>query len=66
MKELDKVKTAVKEILDSEITGYKLAKIAGITESMVSRYRKGENQIENMTLGTVEKLLKVKDQNWIS
>lgn len=63
MKELDKVKTAVKEILDSEITGYKLAKIAGITESMVSRYRKGENQIENMTLGTVEKLLKVKDQN---
>jgi predicted transcriptional regulator len=62
MKELDKVKQAIIEILDSEISGYSLAKITGISKSMVSRYRSGHDKIENMTLGTAEKILKLKDQ----
>jgi predicted transcriptional regulator len=62
MKELDKVKQAIIEILDSEISGYSLAKITGISKSMVSRYRSGQDKIENMTLGTAEKILKLKDQ----
>ena len=62
MKELDKVKQIIIEILDSEISGYSLAKLTGISKSMVSRYRSGQDKIENMTLGTAEKILKIKDQ----
>ena len=47
----------VKEVLDINVTSYRISKITGITELVLSKYRKGTYNIKNMTLETAEKLL---------
>ena len=47
----------VQEVLDINVTSYRISKITGITEFVVSKYRKGTYNIKNMTLDTAEKLL---------
>jgi len=47
----------IQEILDINVTSYRISKITGITELVLSKYRKGTYNIKNMTLDTADKLL---------
>ena len=47
----------VQEVLDINVTSYRISKITDITEHVVSKYRKGTYKIENMSLETADKLL---------
>ena len=47
----------VQKVLDINVTSYRISKITGITELVLSKYRKGTYNIKNMTLDTAEKLL---------
>ena len=47
----------VKEVLEINVTSYRISKITGITELVLSKYRKGTYNIKNMTLETAERLL---------
>lgn len=47
----------VQEILNINVTSYRISKITGVTELVVSKYRKGTYNIKNMTLETAEKLI---------
>ena len=47
----------VQEVLDINVTSYRISKITGITELVLSKYRKGTYNIKNMTIETADKLL---------
>ena len=47
----------VKEVLEINVTSYRISKITGITELVLSKYRKGTYNIKNMTLETADKLI---------
>ena len=47
----------VQKVLDINVTSYRISKITGITELVLSKYRKGTYNIKNMTLDTADKLL---------
>lgn len=47
----------VQEILNINVTSYRISKITGIAELVVTKYRKGTYNIKNMTLETAEKLI---------
>ena len=56
---VDLIKAEIKMLLDSDLTSYEIGKISGVSHQVIVRYRKGDNEIENMTLKTANKLLKV-------
>ena len=47
----------VQKVLDINVTSYRISKITGITELVLSKYRKGTYSIKNMTLDTADKLI---------
>ena len=47
----------VQKVLEINVTSYRISKITGITELVLSKYRKGTYNIKNMTLETAERLL---------
>ena len=47
----------VQEVLDINVTSYRISKITGITELVLSKYRKGTYNIKNMSLETADKLI---------
>ena len=61
--EVEEIEEKLRVLLDSPMTSYEIAKKSGVTVSMVDRYRKGENLLENVTLKTAKKLLKIVDKN---
>ena len=61
--EVEKIKEKLRVLLDSKMTSYEIAKRSGIRVSMVDRYRTGESLIENITLKTAKKLLKIINKN---
>ena len=61
--EVEEIEEKLRVLLDSPMTSYEIAKKSGVTVSMVGRYRKGENLLENITLKTAKKLLKIVDKN---
>ena len=60
---IDLIKTEIKMLLDSDLTSYEIGKISGVSHQVIVRYRKGDNEIDNMTLKTANKLLKVNFRN---
>ena len=40
------------EVLDIDVTNYRISKITGITEHVLSKYQKGTYKIKNMSLET--------------
>ena len=54
---MENLVSKVQEVLDINVTSYRISKITGITELVLSKYRKGTYNIKNMTLETAEKLL---------
>ena len=61
--EVEKIEEKLRVLLDSQMTSYEIAKRSGIMVSMVDRYRTGESLIENITLKTAKKLLKIISKN---
>ena len=61
--EVEEIEEKLRVLLDSQMTSYEIAKRSGIRVSMVDRYRKGESLIENITLKTAKKLLKIISKN---
>lgn len=47
----------IQKVLDINVTSYRISKTTGITEHVVSKYRKGTYKIKNMSLETADKLL---------
>lgn len=47
----------VKKVLDINVTSYRISKITGITELVLSKYRKGTYNVKNMSLETADKLI---------
>ena len=61
--EVEKIEEKLRVLLGSQMTSYEIAKRSGIRVSMVDRYRSGESLIENITLKTAKKLLKIINKN---
>ena len=61
--EVEEIEEKLRVLLDSQMTSYDIAKRSGIRVSMVDRYRTGESLIENITLKTAKKLLKIINKN---
>ena len=47
----------VQEVLDINVTNYRISKITGITEHVLSKYQKGVYSVKNMSLETADKLI---------
>ena len=47
----------IQEILDINVTSYRISKITGITEHVLSKYKKGIYSVKNMSLETANKLI---------
>ena len=47
----------VQEVLDIDVTNYRISKITSITEHVLSKYRKGVYSVKNMSLDTADKLI---------
>lgn len=55
MNDFEKVIKAIKRILDTR-TSYEVSKALGVPNRTINRYQNGTTPIENMTLGTAEKI----------
>ena len=55
----EQAESEIKGLLDSNMTSYEIGKRSGIAITVIDRYRKGTNVIENMTLKTAKKLLEL-------
>ena len=47
----------VQEVLDIDVTNYRISKITGITEHVLSKYQKGIYSVKNMSIETADKLI---------
>ena len=59
---VDKLIKEIKELLNSEISSYKIAKDSGVSYSLISDYRNSKRKIENMTLQVANKLIKYTEE----
>ena len=59
---VDKLIKEIEDILNSEISSYKIAKDSGVTYSLLSDYRNGKRKIENMTLQVAKKLIRYAEE----
>ena len=57
---IEHAESEIKRLLDSNMTSYEIGKRSGIAITVIDRYRKGTNIIENMTLKTAKKLLELR------
>lgn len=55
---VDKIIKEIEELLNSEISSYKISKDSGVSYSLISDYRNNKRKIENMTLQVANKLIK--------
>ena len=44
----------IQELMNSELTAYKIGKATGLNFNMLQKYKTGERKVENMTLKTAE------------
>ena len=56
-KKMENLVNKIQEILDINVTSYRISKITGITELVLSKYRKGTYNVKNMSLETADKLI---------
>lgn len=59
---VDKLIKEIEELLNSEISSYKIAKDSGVSYSLISDYRNAKRKIENMTLQVANKLIKYTEE----
>ncbi len=56
VKNLSEYKKKIIELIESDITGYKIYKETGISQYVLSQLRQGKRDVDNLTLNTTEKL----------
>ena len=49
----------IRTLLRSNLTGYRVSQLVDVRQQMYDRYRKGQSEVENMTLKTAEELMKI-------
>ena len=59
---VDKLIKEIEELLNSEISSYKIAKDSGVSYSLISDYRNSKRKIENMTLQVAKKLIRYSEE----
>ena len=59
---VDKIIREIEELLNSEISSYKIAKDSGVSYSLISDYRNAKRKIENMTLQVANKLIRYTEE----
>ena len=59
---VDKLIKEIEELLNSEISSYKIAKDSGGSYSLISDYRNSKRKIENMTLQVANKLIRYTEE----
>ena len=59
---VDKLIKEIEDLLNSEISSYKIAKDSGVSYSLISDYRNSKRKIENMTLQVANKLIKYTEE----
>lgn len=59
---VDKLIKEIEELLNSEISSYKIAKDSGVSYSLISDYRNAKRKIENMTLQVAKKLIRYSEE----
>lgn len=59
---VDKIIKEIEELLNSEISSYKISKDSGVAYSLISDYRNGKRKLENMTLQVANKLIKYTEE----
>ena len=59
---VDKLIKEIEELLNSEISSYKISKDSGVAYSLISDYRNGKRKLENMTLQVAKKLIKYSEE----
>lgn len=59
---VDKLIREIEELLNSEISSYKIAKDSGVSYSLISDYRNSKRKIENMTLQVAKKLIRYSEE----
>ncbi|NYS33229.1 hypothetical protein HZZ02_05475 [Streptococcus danieliae] len=57
---IEQIENEIQELLESDITSYRMHKETGVAQQVIDRYRAGENKLENMTLKIAKKLLEYK------
>ena len=57
---MDKIIKEIEELLNSDVTDYRISKDTGITLSVIQNYRSGKYALENMTLKIAKKLYEYK------
>lgn len=51
------IKELVKQLLDSNISAYRIAKDTGVSQSVITRLRNGQREVDQITVGTAQKLI---------
>ena len=59
---VDKIIKEIEELLNSEISSYKISKDSGVSYSLISDYRNNKRKIENMTLQVAKKLIRYSEE----
>ena len=59
---MDKIIKEIEELLNSDVTDYRISKDTGITLSVIQNYRNGKYALENMTLKIAKKLYEYKER----
>lgn len=59
---MDKIIKEIEELLNSDVTDYRISKDTGITLSVIQNYRSGKYALENMTLKIAKKLYEYKKE----
>lgn len=56
VKNLSEYKKKIIELIESDITGYQVFKDTGLSQTVMSSLRTGKRDIDNLRVGTAEKL----------
>ena len=59
---VDKIIKEIEELLNSEISSYKISKDSGVSYSLISDYRNNKRKLENMTLQVAKKLIRYAEE----
>lgn len=59
---VDKIIKEIEDLLNSEISSYKISKDSGVAYSLISDYRNGKRKLENMTLQVAKKLIRYSEE----
>ena len=59
---MDKIIKEIEDLLNSDVTDYRISKDTGITLSVIQNYRNGKYALDNMTLKIAKKLYEYKER----